>query len=107
MGKRSSTAADATTGEAAKNAKTTDTDVPIVGNWVETKVREKELQNADKIGILKNDLVETLAAGPKIIPHPPVGFRVLFLAFLLRGLSLPLILSSVVFFSHMGFSFTI
>jgi hypothetical protein len=56
---------------------------------------------------LKNDSVETLAAGLKIIPRPPVGFRVLFLAFLLRGLSLPLILSSVVFFSHMGFSFTI
>jgi hypothetical protein len=37
---------------------------------------------------LKNDPAETLAAGPEIIPRPPAGFRVLFLAFLLSGLSL-------------------
>jgi hypothetical protein len=33
--------------------------------------------------------VETLAAGPEIIPRPPAGFRVLFFAFLLRGLLFP------------------
>jgi hypothetical protein len=70
-------------------AKTTDVDLPVVGNWVQTKVQEKELSSAEKISILKNDPVETLTAGPEIIPRPPAGFRVLFLAFLLRGLSLP------------------
>jgi hypothetical protein len=85
MGKRSSTAV----GAATKKAKTADADTPAVGNSVQTKVQEKELSSAEKIGILKNDPAETLAAGPEIIPRPPAGFRVLFLAFLLRGLSLP------------------
>jgi hypothetical protein len=109
MGKRSSTAAGAAGGAAAKKAKTTYADTLAVGNWVQTKVGDKELASAEKIGILKNDLVETLAAGPEIIPQPPAGFRVLFLAFLLRGLSLPPphILSFEAFSSHMGFSFTI
>jgi hypothetical protein len=62
---------------------------PAVGNWVETKFLEKKLQNAEKIGILKNDLAEILLAGPEIIPRPRAGFRVLFFAFLLRGFSFP------------------
>jgi hypothetical protein len=89
MGKRSSTAAGAAVDATAKRAKTVDADPPTVGNWVQTKVQEKELQSAEKIGLLKNDLVETLAAGPEIIPCPPAGFWVIFLPFLLRGLSLP------------------
>jgi hypothetical protein len=89
MGKRRSTVAGPAAGAVAKKAKTADADTPAVGNWVQTKVQEKELQSAKKIGILKNDPVESLAAGPKIIPRPPAGFRVLFLAFLLRGLLLP------------------
>jgi hypothetical protein len=44
---------------------------------------EKELQSAEKIGILKDDLAEVLIARPEIIPRPPAGFRVLFFAFLL------------------------
>jgi hypothetical protein len=89
MGKRSSTAAGATTGAATKRAKTADTDGSVIGNWVQTKIGDRELSSAEKIGILKNDLAETLAAGPEIIPRPPLGFRVIFLAFLLRGFSLP------------------
>jgi hypothetical protein len=83
MGKRSSTAAGAATGTTMKKAKTTDVDAPAVGNWVQTKFLEKELQSVEKISILKNDLAEFLIAGPEIIPQPPAGFRVLFLAFLL------------------------
>jgi hypothetical protein len=83
MGKRSSTAAG------AKKAKTADADMPTVGNWVQTKFLEKDLQSADKIGILKNNPAETLAAGSEIIPRPPAGFRVLAFAFLLWGLSFP------------------
>jgi hypothetical protein len=83
MGKRSSTAAGAATGAAVKKAKTVDADTPAIGNWVQTKFLEKELQSAKKIGILKSDLAKTLVAGPEIIPQPPVGFRVLFFAFLL------------------------
>jgi hypothetical protein len=56
---------------------------------VQTKIGDKEMSNAEKIGLLKNDPVESLAAGPEIIPRPPLGFRVIFLAFMLWGLSLP------------------
>jgi hypothetical protein len=87
MGKRSSTAAGAAAGAAAKKAKTADADAPVVGNLVQTKFLEMVLQSAKKISILKNDPAETLIAGPEIIPRPPAGFRVLFFAFLLRGLS--------------------
>jgi hypothetical protein len=107
MGKRSLTAAGATTVAALKKAKTTDVNAPAVGNWVQTKFLEKELQSAEKIGTLKNDLAEVLIAGPEIIPRPPVGFRVLFFAFLLQGFSFPVILSSAGFSLPTRFSFTI
>jgi hypothetical protein len=89
MGKRSSTAVGAATGTAAKKAKTADADGSIVGRWVQTKVGDKELSQAEKMGLLKNAPAESLAAGPEIIPRPLPGFRVIFIAFLLRGLSLP------------------
>jgi hypothetical protein len=85
MGKRGSSAAGAT----AKKAKATNIDASVVGNWVPTKMGSKEMSAAEKIGLLKNDPAESLTAGPEIIPRPPLGFRVIFLAFLLRGLSLP------------------
>jgi hypothetical protein len=83
MVKRSSTAASAATGVTAKRAKTADADSSVVGNWVQAKIGDKELSSAEKIGILKNDPVETLAAGLEIIPRLPPGFRVIFLAFIL------------------------
>jgi hypothetical protein len=89
MGKRSSTAANATAGVTAKRAKTADADASVVGHWVQTKIRDKELSSAEKIGILKNDPAETLAVSPEIIPQSPPGFQVIFLAFILGGLSLP------------------
>jgi hypothetical protein len=89
MGKRSSSAAGAATGAAAKKAKTADADGSLVGHWVQTKVGDKELSQAEKMGLLKNTPAESLAAGPEIIPRPPPGFRVIFIAFLLRDLSLP------------------
>jgi hypothetical protein len=88
MGKRSSSAAGAATGAAAKKAKTADADGSVVGRWVQTKVGDKELSQAEKMGLLKNTPTESLAAGTEIIPRPPPGFRVIFIAFLLRGLSL-------------------
>jgi hypothetical protein len=89
MGKRGSTTTGATAGTAAKKAKTADADTSVVGNWVQTKVGDKELSHAEKMGLLKNDPAELLAAGPEIVPRPPPGFQVIFLAFMLRGLSLP------------------
>jgi hypothetical protein len=90
MGKRSSTAAGAAGCAAAKKIKTADADPPTVGNWVQTKIGDRELVSAEKVGLLKNDPAEVLATGLEIVPRPPLGFRVLFLAFLLWGLSFPL-----------------
>jgi hypothetical protein len=89
MGKRSSSATGAATGAAVKKSKTGDADTPVVGRGVQTKAGDKELSQAEKMGLLKNTPAESLAAGPEIIPRPPLGFRVIFIAFLLRGLSLP------------------
>jgi hypothetical protein len=79
----------AAAGAATKKAKIANADAPVVGNWVQTKVGDKELSQAEKVGLLKNTPAESLAAGPEIVPRPPPGFRVIFMAFLLRGLSLP------------------
>jgi hypothetical protein len=89
IGKRCSSTAGAATGTAAKKSKAANIDASVVGNWVPTKMGSKEMSAAEKIGLLKNDPAESLAAGPEIVPRPPPGFRVIFLAFLLRGLSLP------------------
>jgi hypothetical protein len=107
MGKRGSTAAGATAGAAAKKAKNADTDTSVVGNWVQTKIGDKELSHAEKIGLLKNDPVESLAAGPEMAPRPPLGFRIIFLAFMLRGYHFPRTLFFVASSSRMGFSFTV
>jgi hypothetical protein len=51
MGKRGSTAAGATTGAGAKKAKMADADGSAVGRWVQTKVGNKELSQAEKMGL--------------------------------------------------------
>jgi hypothetical protein len=58
MGKRGSTATSATTGTAAKKAKTADADTSVVGNWVQTKVGDKELSQAENMSLLKNTPVQ-------------------------------------------------
>jgi hypothetical protein len=86
MGKTGSSPAGTISTAAKKtktSAKTVDADAPTVGNWVQTKFLEKDLQNAAKIGILKDDPAEVRISGPEIIPRPPAGFWVLFLAFIL------------------------
>jgi hypothetical protein len=79
----------ATASAAAKKAKIADADTFVIGNWVQTKVGDKELSQAEKMNLLKNTPAESFVAGLEIVPRPPPGFRVIFLAFLLRGLSLP------------------
>jgi hypothetical protein len=47
------------------------------------------LRKATKDGLLKDDVAEARVAGPEITPTPPVGFWVMFFAFVLRGLLFP------------------
>jgi hypothetical protein len=61
MGKRGSSTAGATAAAAKKaktSAKVADAEAPTMGNWVQTKFLEKDLQNTTKTGILKDDAVE-------------------------------------------------
>jgi hypothetical protein len=50
---------------------------------------DKDLRKAAKDGLLKDDAAEVCMAGPEATPTPPVGFRVMFLAFVLYRLSFP------------------
>jgi hypothetical protein len=69
MPKRGSTATGAAA--AAKKAKTAEGETSAVGNWVQSKTGDKELDTAEKNGLLRHDPAETLAVGPEIIPRLP------------------------------------
>jgi hypothetical protein len=104
MDKRSSSTAGAAAGATTKKSKTGDVDASVVGRWVQTKARDKELSQAEKLGLLKNTPVESLAAGPEIIPRPPPGFRVILSPFCCGVCLFLRILSSAAFYLHTGFS---
>jgi hypothetical protein len=56
-------------------------------NWVPLSFDEADLKKAKKDGFLPA-AVSVIFPGDEIVPKPPAGYRVMFLAFLLRGLSL-------------------
>jgi hypothetical protein len=56
--------------------------------WVPSEFKESDLVKAKKEGLLATD-ASIVFPGTERIPKPPSGHRVMFLAFLLRGLSLP------------------
>jgi hypothetical protein len=56
--------------------------------WVPSEFKESDLLKAKKEGLLATDAL-IVFPGTERIPKPPSGHRVMFLAFLLRGLSLP------------------
>jgi hypothetical protein len=105
MPKRRSTATGTTAGAAAKKAKTTEGETSTIGNWVQSKTSDKELDSDKKNGLLRHDPAETLAAGPEIIPRPTPSFRECSLPSFFEDCHFLLILSSVAFFMSMGFNF--
>jgi hypothetical protein len=56
--------------------------------WVPLEFKESDLNKAKKEGFLAG-AATIIFPGTERIPKPPSGYRVMFLAFLLRGLSLP------------------
>jgi hypothetical protein len=56
--------------------------------WVPSEFEESDLNKAKKEGFLA-EAAPIVSPGTERIPKPPSGYRVMFLAFLLRGLSLP------------------
>jgi hypothetical protein len=60
----------------------------VATKWVPSSFEEFDLKKAKKEGFLPES-VPIVFPGNECVPKPPSGYRVLFLAFLLRGLSLP------------------
>jgi hypothetical protein len=57
-------------------------------SWVPSAFTQKELDEAKADGLVSNN-DSIIFPSTERIPKPPSGYRVMFLAFLLRGLSLP------------------
>jgi hypothetical protein len=57
-------------------------------SWVSSVFTQKNLNKARTEGLISNE-DEVIFPSTERIPKPRDGFRVMFLAFLLRGLSLP------------------
>jgi hypothetical protein len=56
--------------------------------WVTSSFEESNLKKAQKDGFLP-EAAPIIFLNDKHVPSPPKGYRVMFLAFLLYGLSLP------------------
>jgi hypothetical protein len=57
-------------------------------SWVPLDFKQKDLDKAQADGLISDDN-QVIFPSTERIPKPPNGFWVMFLAFLLRGLSLP------------------
>jgi hypothetical protein len=57
-------------------------------NWVPTEFKQTDLTKAQADGLIA-DGDQVIFPSTERIPKPPSGFRVMFLAFLLHGLSFP------------------
>ena len=57
------------------------------GDWAKSLVSEKDINELKDQGLL--DGMEYQVPGDEEVPNPPEGWRVIFLSFLFRGLSLP------------------
>jgi hypothetical protein len=55
-------------------------------SWVPSAFKKKDLEKAQADGLISDD-DQVVFPSTDRIPKPPSGFRVMFLAFLLRGLS--------------------
>jgi hypothetical protein len=60
----------------------------VITKWVPSSFEESDLKKAKKEGLLPESAM-IVFLGDERIPNPLSGYRVMFLAFLLRGLSLP------------------
>jgi hypothetical protein len=73
---------------AAKNKMAKGKATNVAMSWVPSAFMQKELDKAKADGLISNN-DSIIFPGTKRIPKPKSGYRVMFLAFLLCGLSLP------------------
>jgi hypothetical protein len=66
------------------------TDAPAekgqVSVWERSKITNQDKKMLKKLGLLKKQ-ESLIFPGDESFPHPPIGFRVTFIDFLIRGLS--------------------
>lgn len=83
--KKSSTSASAAAGAAAA----ADVEKAYQCDWKASTFSARDLKRCHKLGVIPQDKDSVVFPGTDARPNPPQGFRVMFMAFLLRGLSLP------------------
>src|SRR3954468_23478626 len=59
------------------------------GGWRRSESRESDIRKLREQGLIPQDREVVKLPGNKVIPRPPAGFRVMFLAFVIRGFSFP------------------
>jgi hypothetical protein len=76
------------TKKVAHKEKMTKKSSSMATKWIPSEFEESDLNKAKREGFLAG-MTPIIFPGTERIPKPPSGYRVMFLAFLLRGLSLP------------------
>ncbi|MEI4920478.1 hypothetical protein Q8G81_33495, partial [Klebsiella pneumoniae] len=59
------------------------------GGWRRTETREGDLRKLHEWGLIPQDKEAVKVPGDEVFPRPPARFRVMFIAFIIRGLSFP------------------
>ena len=59
------------------------------GGWRRSETRESDLRKLRERSLIPQDTTAVRLPGNEVIPRPPSGYRVMFLAFVLRGFSYP------------------
>src|SRR3954470_12151219 len=59
------------------------------GGWRRSETRESDLRKIRERGLIPRDREAVKLPGNEVIPRPPAGYRVMFLAFVIRGFSFP------------------
>jgi hypothetical protein len=73
---------------ASKNIMAKGKNASLATNWVRSAIQQREVEKARTDGLISSkDSIKFPST--EWIPQPPSGYRVMFLSFLLRGLSLP------------------
>ena len=87
--KKGSSAAAGTSTADARKKKGAGTHITN-GAWRASIIKSSELRLLRQDGVLSPMVGDSRVSSGKVTPCPPAGFRVMFLAFIIRGLSLPL-----------------
>ena len=77
------------------------------GGWRRSETRESDLRKLRERGLIPQDTTAVKLPGNEVIPRPPSGYRVMFLAFVMRGFLFQSTTSSVDCSFSMASSFII